>query len=57
MPEHSSELYSRNVASLLELMLDGEGGLAPDYSDEVLLKSRVAGAPVSDTARPAGGQG
>jgi NAD(P) transhydrogenase subunit alpha len=54
MPEHSSELYSRNVASLLELMLDGEGRLAPDYSDEVLAKSRVAGAPPAD-AGPAPG--
>jgi NAD(P) transhydrogenase subunit alpha len=62
MPEHSSELYSRNVASLLELMLDGEGRLAPDYSDEVLAKSRVAGAPAAeavegepDPAAPTGG--
>jgi NAD(P) transhydrogenase subunit alpha len=63
MPEHSSELYSRNVASLLELMLDGEGRLAPKYSDEVLAKSRVAGAPASgdtattgDAAPPTGGE-
>ncbi|HEY3711978.1 MAG TPA: NAD(P)(+) transhydrogenase (Re/Si-specific) subunit alpha, partial [Amycolatopsis sp.] len=56
MPEHSSELYSRNVASLLELMLDGEGRLAPDYSDEVLAKSRVAGAPATGDAAPTGGE-
>jgi NAD(P) transhydrogenase subunit alpha len=44
MPEHSSELYARNVQSLLELML-GEGGkLAPDFSDEVIAKSCVAGS-------------
>jgi len=56
MPEHSSELYSRNVASLLELMLDDEGRLAPDYSDEVLLKSRVAGAPdATGSAEPGAG--
>jgi NAD(P) transhydrogenase subunit alpha len=41
MPEHASELYSRNVSSLLELMLDDEGTLAPDFSDEVLAKSCV----------------
>jgi NAD(P) transhydrogenase subunit alpha len=41
MPEHASELYSRNVSSLLELMLDDEGALAPDFSDEVLAKSCV----------------
>ena len=33
-------------------MLDGEGRLAPDYSDEVLAKSRVAGAPAA-AAEPA----
>ncbi len=43
MPEHASELYSRNVAALLELMIDGDGRLVPDYSDEVLAKSRVSG--------------
>jgi H+-translocating NAD(P) transhydrogenase subunit alpha len=41
MPEHASELYARNVSSLLELMLDDEGRLAPDYDDEVLAKSCV----------------
>jgi NAD(P) transhydrogenase subunit alpha len=49
MPEHASELYARNVSGLLELMLDGEGRLAPDFSDEVLAKSCVSG-------RPAGGE-
>ncbi|MBW0114014.1 Re/Si-specific NAD(P)(+) transhydrogenase subunit alpha [Pseudonocardia abyssalis] len=41
MPEHASELYARNVSSLLELMLDKEGALAPDFDDEVLAKSCV----------------
>jgi NAD(P) transhydrogenase subunit alpha len=41
MPEHSSELYSRNVSTLLELMLDEHGRLAPDFDDEVLAKSCV----------------
>jgi H+-translocating NAD(P) transhydrogenase subunit alpha len=40
MPEHASELYARNVQSLLELMLDG-AALAPDFTDEVLAKSCV----------------
>ncbi|GAA0520286.1 Re/Si-specific NAD(P)(+) transhydrogenase subunit alpha [Saccharopolyspora thermophila] len=35
MPEHASELFARNVAALLELMLV-EGRLAPDFSDEVI---------------------
>lgn len=41
MPEHASELYARNVSALLELMLDDEGKLAPDFDDEVLAKSCV----------------
>lgn len=41
MPEHASELYSRNVSALLELMLDESGALAPDFSDEVLAQSCV----------------
>ena len=36
MPEHASELYSKNVSALIELMLDENGGLAPDFSDEIL---------------------
>ncbi len=40
MPEHASELYARNVAALLELMLT-DGVLTPDFSDEVLAKSCV----------------
>ena len=41
MPEHASELYARNVSALLELMLDDEGRLAPDFDDEVLAQSCV----------------
>ncbi|WP_040774892.1 Re/Si-specific NAD(P)(+) transhydrogenase subunit alpha [Rhodococcus rhodnii] len=41
MPEHSSELYSKNVLALLELMLDDEGRVAPDFSDQVLADSCV----------------
>lgn len=40
MPEHASELYARNVTALLELMI-ADGGLAPDFSDEVLARSCV----------------
>ena len=56
MPEHASELYSRNISALLELMLDDEGQLAPDFSDEVLAKSCVTGAKLAsredDTGSP-----
>lgn len=41
MPEHASELYARNVSALLELMLDDEGALAPNWDDEVIAKSCV----------------
>lgn len=40
MPEHASELYARNVTSLLELML-ADGELSPDFDDEVLAGSCV----------------
>ncbi|ALL82510.1 NAD(P) transhydrogenase subunit alpha [Pseudonocardia sp. EC080619-01] len=40
MPEHASELYARNVTSLLELMVT-DGRLSPDFDDEVLAKSCV----------------
>lgn len=41
MPEHASELYARNVAALLELMLDERGGWAPDFDDEVVAATCV----------------
>ncbi|MEC3954771.1 Re/Si-specific NAD(P)(+) transhydrogenase subunit alpha [Nocardia sp. CDC153] len=40
MPEHASELYSKNIAALLELLLK-DGALAPDFSDQVLADSCV----------------
>ncbi|MFE3256201.1 Re/Si-specific NAD(P)(+) transhydrogenase subunit alpha [Nocardia sp. NPDC059091] len=40
MPEHASELYSKNIAALLELMLK-DGALAPDFEDQVLADSCV----------------
>ena len=41
MPEHASELYARNVAALLELILDQDGVVAPDWSDEILARACV----------------
>ncbi|MFF2088431.1 Re/Si-specific NAD(P)(+) transhydrogenase subunit alpha [Nocardia sp. NPDC058176] len=40
MPEHASELYSKNIAALLELMLV-DGKVAPDFDDQVLADSCV----------------
>jgi len=36
MPEHASQLYARNVQSLLELMLDEEGNVSLDFEDEII---------------------
>ncbi|HEY7213649.1 MAG TPA: Re/Si-specific NAD(P)(+) transhydrogenase subunit alpha [Thermoanaerobaculia bacterium] len=36
MPHDASLLYARNVFALLQLLLDKEGRLAPDLSDEIL---------------------
>ena len=36
MPEHASQLYARNVQSLLELMLDDEGNVSLDFEDEII---------------------
>src|SRR4029450_6952122 len=36
MPHDASLLYARNVFALLQILLDKEGNLAPDLTDEVL---------------------
>ncbi len=41
MPEHASELYSKNITALLELMVDDDGKLSPDFDDEVIASSCV----------------
>jgi NAD(P) transhydrogenase subunit alpha len=51
MPESSSMMYARNVQALVELMVDDEGNLALDWSDEVIAKACVAGK--QDAAAPA----
>jgi H+-translocating NAD(P) transhydrogenase subunit alpha len=40
MPEHASELYSKNITALLELMIK-DGKFAPDFDDEVIADSCV----------------
>lgn len=40
MPEHSSELYSKNLTALLDLLIT-DGVVAPDFSDEVIAGSCV----------------
>ncbi|OBF33853.1 NAD(P) transhydrogenase subunit alpha [Mycobacterium sp. ACS1612] len=40
MPEHASELYAKNIASLLDLLIK-DGEVAPDFEDEVVAASCV----------------
>ncbi|MFZ0713361.1 Re/Si-specific NAD(P)(+) transhydrogenase subunit alpha [Mycobacterium sp.] len=40
MPEHASELYSKNITALLDLLIT-DGVLAPDFDDEVIADSCV----------------
>jgi H+-translocating NAD(P) transhydrogenase subunit alpha len=40
MPEHASELYSKNITALLDLLIT-DGKLAPDFDDEVIADSCV----------------
>lgn len=47
MPEHASELYSKNLTALLELLIN-DGKLAPDFDDEIVVASCVT--------RPAAGE-
>ena len=47
MPEHASELYSKNITALLDLLIK-DGNLEPDFDDEVIAESCV-------TRRAAGG--
>jgi H+-translocating NAD(P) transhydrogenase subunit alpha len=36
MPEHSSQLFARNVQALLELLIDEQGTLKIDFEDEIV---------------------
>lgn len=40
MPEHASELYSKNITALLDLLIT-DGKLAPDFDDEVVASACV----------------
>ena len=43
MPEHASELYSKNVTALLDLLIT-DGKLTPDFADEVVAAACVTRA-------------
>ena len=46
MPEHASELYSKNITALLDLLIK-DGKLAPDFDDQVIAESCVTRGEVS----------
>jgi NAD(P) transhydrogenase subunit alpha len=49
MPYHASQLYSRNVTSLLQLLVQ-DGELKLDWEDEIVAGACVAGKPESVAA-------
>jgi NAD(P) transhydrogenase subunit alpha len=57
MAEHASQLYARNIQSLLELMTSEEGALKLDFDDEIIAGACVTrgGEIVHEGARKAAG--
>jgi len=59
MAEHASQLYARNLESLLGLMISDEGELALDFEDEVISGACITrgGEIVHEGAKAAAGAG
>jgi hypothetical protein len=57
MPDHASQLYAKNVQSLLALMVDDEGALGLDFEDEIISGACITsdGEIVHEGARKAAG--
>jgi NAD(P) transhydrogenase subunit alpha len=57
MAEHASQLYARNIQSLLGLMIDDAGALALDFGDEVIAGACITrgGEIVHEGAKAAAG--
>ena len=57
MAEHASQLYAKNIESLLELMTNDEGALALDFEDEIIAGACVTkgGEIVHEGAKAAAG--
>lgn len=54
MPVHASELYARNLTELIDLLLDSDGRLDLDFSDEIISGACVAmGEAAKQAAKPA----
>jgi H+-translocating NAD(P) transhydrogenase subunit alpha len=58
MPDHASQLYSKNIQSLLGLMVSEEGTLELDFEDEIIAGACITrdGEIVHDGAKKAAGQ-
>jgi NAD(P) transhydrogenase subunit alpha len=58
MAEHASQLYARNIQSLLELMTGEDGALSLDFDDEIIAGACVTrdGEIVHAGAKAAAGQ-
>jgi NAD(P) transhydrogenase subunit alpha len=59
LAEHASQLYARNIQSLLELMIGEDGELSLDWDDEIIKGACVAGKqePAPAAAAPAAEEG
>jgi H+-translocating NAD(P) transhydrogenase subunit alpha len=57
MPDHASQLYAKNIQSLLGLMVDDEGGFKLDFEDEVIAGACITrdGEIVHEGAKAAAG--
>jgi NAD(P) transhydrogenase subunit alpha len=57
MAEHASQLYAKNIESLLELMTGEEGNLALDFDDEIIAGACITkdGQIVNEGAKSAAG--
>jgi NAD(P) transhydrogenase subunit alpha len=57
MPDHASQLYARNVQSLLELLVSGEGALELNWEDEIIAGACITrdGEIVHEGAKKAAG--
>jgi NAD(P) transhydrogenase subunit alpha len=45
MPDHASQLYARNIQSVLELIVNDDGQLHLDWEDEIIKGAFVSGSP------------
>ena len=59
LPEHASQLYARNIQSLLELLVDDEGKLALNFDDDIVAGACITreGEIVHEGAKAAAGAG